>query len=226
MRKINKNKKNIITQKKIHKGGLFITKSKINSLNKYFLDNDKDTNFLEWYKEREKTRTKYNYFTKRNIDGYRKLYESDLKKLEILKLAINYYEELFSKNNISQEDLKEISMFFRKDFYEQPIIIKTKPYLPTVNLNNKINKILISQLKMLYNEKVINKDTFETLNKKINKINNLVHNNTLYGNSISSSRNTFNSSSSTSRNSNSNDTLRNITDERVESLLFGRSNSL
>jgi len=219
MIKINKNKKNMITRKKIHKGGLFITKSKINSLNYYFLNKYKDSNFLEWYQEREKSRTKYNYFTRRTIDGYRKLYESNLRNLDNLKLAIKYYEELFSKNNISQEELEEISMFFRRDFY-QPIIITTISYRPTIELNHKIKTILISQLMILYNEKVINKNTFDILNKKINKINNLFQNNLLIGNS-SSSRNSFNSSNSRNSIHISNDIPDNIKNERVETLLFG-----
>lgn len=222
IRKRNRSKKNIITRKKIQKGGLFITKSKINSLNEYFRNKYDESNFLEWYNERENSRTKYNYFTRRTIDGYRKLYEINFEKFEKLKLATNYYEDLFSKNNISQEELEEIIYFFRRDFYE-PIIIPRNSYRPTIELNHKIKNLLISQLMILYNEKVINKDTFERLDKKIKKVNNFFQNNILNGNSsISSSRNSFNSSNSSNNSIHiSNDIPDNITNERVESLLFG-----
>jgi len=220
--KIYKNKKSRLTQK-LQKGGLFITKSKINSLNSYFRTKYEDSNFLEWYEEREKSRTKYNYFTRRNIDSYRKLYETDLNKLENLKLAINYYEALFDKNNISQDELEEISIFFRKDFY-QPINIPTTSYHPTIKLNHKIKTLLISQLMILDNEKVINNNTFKILYKKINKINNLFQNNLLIGKSSSSSKNSFSrskSSNSSSRSNRSNKIPDNIPNEKVESLLFG-----
>ena len=46
IRKRNRSKKYIITRKKIQKGGLFITKSKINSLNEYFRNKYDESNFL------------------------------------------------------------------------------------------------------------------------------------------------------------------------------------